>query len=53
MSNNRERQRKRVAKVHQRIQDRRKDFIEKLTTRLAHDFIEKLATRLAHDFDVI
>ncbi len=38
LSNNRERQRKRVAKVHQRIQDRRKDFIEKLTTRLAHDF---------------
>ncbi len=37
-SNNWERQRKRVAKVHQRIQDRRKDFIEKLTTRLAHDF---------------
>jgi len=33
-SNNWERQRKRVAKVHQRIQDRRKDFIEKLTTRL-------------------
>ena len=33
-----ERQRKRVAKIHQRIQDRRKDFIEKLTTRLAHDF---------------
>jgi len=31
-SNNWERQRKRVAKVHQRIQDRRKDFIEKLTT---------------------
>ncbi|WP_251952757.1 RNA-guided endonuclease InsQ/TnpB family protein [Salinibacter ruber] len=38
LSNNRERQRKRVAKVHQHIQDRRKDFIEKLTTRLAHDF---------------
>ncbi|MCS3662094.1 RNA-guided endonuclease InsQ/TnpB family protein [Salinibacter ruber] len=38
LSNNWERQRKRVAKVHQRIQDRRKDFIEKLTTRLAHDF---------------
>ncbi|WP_423825255.1 transposase [Salinibacter ruber] len=38
MSKNRERQRKRVAKVHQRIQDCRKDFIEKLTTRLAHDF---------------
>ncbi|MCS4044882.1 putative transposase [Salinibacter ruber] len=53
LSNNWERRRKRVARVHQRIQDRRKDFIEKLTTRLAHDFIEKLATRLAHDFDVI
>ncbi|MCS3672456.1 putative transposase [Salinibacter ruber] len=38
LSNNWERQRKRVAKVHQRIQDRRKDFIEKLTTRLVHDF---------------
>ncbi|WP_423824687.1 RNA-guided endonuclease InsQ/TnpB family protein [Salinibacter ruber] len=38
LSNNWERQRKRVAKVHQRIQFRRKDFIEKLTTRLAHDF---------------
>jgi putative transposase len=37
-SNNWERQRKRVAKVHQRIQDRRKDFIEKLTTRLVEDF---------------
>jgi putative transposase len=33
-SNNWERQRRRVAKVYQRIQDRRKDFIEKLTTRL-------------------
>ncbi len=37
-SNNWERQRKRVAKVHQRIQDRRKDFIEKLTTRLVEKF---------------
>ena len=37
-SNNWERQRKRVAKVHQRIQDRRKDFIEKLTTRLVRAF---------------
>ena len=37
-SNNWERQRKRVAKVHQRIQDRRKDFIEKLTTRLVENF---------------
>ncbi len=37
-SNNWERQRKRVAKVHQRIQDRRKDFIEKLTTRLVKNF---------------
>ena len=37
-SNNRERQRKRVAKVHRRIQDRRKDFIEKLTTRLVENF---------------
>ena len=37
-SNNRQRQRKRVAKIHQRIQDRRKDFIEKLTTRLARTF---------------
>ena len=37
-SNNWERQRRRVAKVHQRIQDRRKDFIEKLTTRLARNF---------------
>ncbi|MCS4191585.1 putative transposase [Salinibacter ruber] len=36
--NNWERQRKRVAKVHQRIQDRRKDFIEKLTTRLVEKF---------------
>nr|WP_279311482.1 transposase [Salinibacter ruber] len=38
LSNNRERQRKRVAKVHQHIQDRRKDFIEKLTTRLVEKF---------------
>ena len=37
-SNNWERQRKRVAKVHQRIKDRRKDFIEKLTTRLVENF---------------
>jgi putative transposase len=37
-SNNWERQRQRVAKVHQRIQDRRKDFIEKLTTRLVENF---------------
>ena len=37
-SHNWERQRKRVAKVHQRIQDRRKDFIEKLTTRLVENF---------------
>ncbi|WP_259253657.1 RNA-guided endonuclease InsQ/TnpB family protein [Salinibacter ruber] len=37
-SNNWERQRKRVAKVHQRIQDRRRDFIEKLTTRLIENF---------------
>jgi putative transposase len=37
-SNNWERQRKRVAKIHQRIQDRRKDFIEKLTTRLVEKF---------------
>ncbi len=37
-SNNWERQRKRVAKVHQRIQDRRRDFIEKLTTRLVEKF---------------
>ncbi|WP_112903255.1 RNA-guided endonuclease InsQ/TnpB family protein [Salinibacter ruber] len=37
-SNNWERQRKRVAKIHQRIQDRRKDFIEKLTTRLVENF---------------
>jgi putative transposase len=37
-SNNWERQRQRVAKVHQRIQDRRKDFIEKLTTRLVEKF---------------
>jgi putative transposase len=37
-SNNWERQRRRVAKVHQRIQDRRKDFIEKLTTRLVENF---------------
>ena len=37
-SNNWRRQRKRVAKVHQRIQDRRKDFIEKLTTRLVENF---------------
>nr|WP_272503089.1 transposase [Salinibacter ruber] len=37
-SNNWERQRKHVAKVHQRIQDRRKDFIEKLTTRLVGNF---------------
>jgi len=37
-SNNWERQRKRVAKVHQHIQDRRKDFIEKLTTRLVENF---------------
>ncbi len=37
-SNNWERQRKRVAKVHQRIQDRRTDFIEKLTTRLVEKF---------------
>ena len=37
-SNSWERQRKRVAKVHQRIQDRRKDFIEKLTTRLVENF---------------
>jgi putative transposase len=37
-SNNWKRQRQRVAKVHQRIQDRRKDFIEKLTTRLARNF---------------
>ena len=37
-SNNWERQRKRVAKVHRRIQDRRKDFIEKLTTRLVENF---------------
>ena len=27
-----------MAKVHQRIQDRRKDFIEKLTTRLVRNF---------------
>jgi putative transposase len=38
LSKNWERQRKRVAKVHQRIQFRCKDFIEKLTIRLAHDF---------------
>jgi putative transposase len=37
-SNNWERQRKRVAKIRQRIQDRRKDFIEKLTTRLVENF---------------
>ncbi len=37
-SNNWERQRKRIAKVHQRIQDRRKDFIDKLTTRLVKNF---------------
>ena len=37
-SNNWKRQRKRVAKVHQRIQDRRKDFIDKLTTRLVENF---------------
>jgi putative transposase len=37
-SNNWERQRQRVAKIHQRIQDRRKDFIEKLTTRLVCSF---------------
>jgi putative transposase len=37
-SNNWVRQKKRVAKVHQRIQDRRKDFIEKLTTRLVESW---------------
>ena len=37
-SHNWKRQKKRVAKVHQRIQDRRKDFIEKLTTRLVENF---------------
>ena len=37
-SNNWERQRKRVANVHQRIKDHRKDVIEKLTTRLARNF---------------
>ena len=37
-SNNWVRQKKRVAKVHQRIQDRRKDFIEKLATRLVENF---------------
>jgi putative transposase len=37
-SNNWRRQRKRVAKIHQRIQDRRKNFIEKLTTRLVENF---------------
>ena len=58
-SNNWERQRKRVAKIHQRIQDRRKDFIEKLTTRLVENFdvivVENLSVknmqqngRLAH-----
>ena len=48
-SSNWERQRKRVAKVHQRIQDRRKDFIEKLTTRLVENFdvivVEDLAVK--------
>ena len=37
-SNNWVRQKKRVAKAHQRIQDRRKDFIEKLTTRLVENW---------------
>ena len=37
-SNNWVRQKKRVAKVHQRIRDRRKDFIEKLTTRLIENW---------------
>jgi len=36
-SNNYARQRKRVARIHQKIKDRRKDFIEKLTTRLARE----------------
>lgn len=48
-SNNWERQRKKVARIHQRIQDRRKDFIEKLSTHLVKEndviVVETLAVK--------
>ncbi|WP_405969390.1 transposase [Streptomyces sp. NBC_00988] len=48
-SANREKARKRVAKVHARIADRRRDFLHKLTTRLVREnqtvVIEDLAVR--------
>lgn len=36
-SSNRERQRRRVARIHAHISDRRMDFLHKLTTRLIRD----------------
>ncbi|MFF2149294.1 RNA-guided endonuclease InsQ/TnpB family protein, partial [Kitasatospora sp. NPDC058190] len=48
-SKNREKARRKVAKVHARIADRRRDFLHKLTTRLVHEnqvvVIEDLTVR--------
>ncbi|MGW4302960.1 RNA-guided endonuclease InsQ/TnpB family protein [Streptomyces sp. NPDC004646] len=48
-SNNREKARRKVARVHARIADRRRDFLHKLTTRLVREnqtvVIEDLAVR--------
>ena len=51
-SNNWVRQKKRVAKAHQRIQDRRKDFIEKLTTRLVENFDVIVVVIVVEDLSV-
>ncbi|MFE0459202.1 RNA-guided endonuclease InsQ/TnpB family protein [Kitasatospora sp. NPDC058965] len=48
-SNNREKARRKVARVHARIADQRRDFLHKLTTRLVHEnqvvVIEDLTVR--------
>ena len=48
-SNNWERQKKRVAKAHAKVADRRKDFLHKLSTRLVEEFdvitVETLAVK--------
>ena len=48
-SNNWERQKKRVAKAHAKVADRRKDFLHKLSTRLVEEFdvitVETLAVQ--------
>jgi putative transposase len=48
-SNNRERQRRKVARIHARIADRRRDTLQKLTTRLVREnqavIIEDLSVR--------